>query len=122
MKIWKVSYCVFSVCYCLLYIKNYYIVLQANVQRTVALVEQLQSVLLDYLVTSEGSNSILTDTLSIAAEKVTVSRLGENESKLKKCRFKPPCGAAFGLEESKLWNIALPLFLALGYATTVDVM
>ena len=65
------------------------------------MVEQLQSVLLDYLVTSEGSSSITTDTLSIAAEKVAAIRLEEKEKKLKKCRFKPPSGAAFGLGDGK---------------------
>ena len=65
------------------------------------MVEQLQSVLLDYLVTSEGSSSITTDTLSIAAEKIAANRIGEKENKLKKCRFKPPSGDAFGLGDGK---------------------
>ena len=83
---------------------NTYVVVQANAKRTVEMVEQLQSVLLDYLVTSEGTSTITTDTLSITAEKVTANRIGEKENKLKKCRFKSPSGAALGLEESKLWN------------------
>ena len=83
---------------------NTYVVVQANAKRTVEMVEQLQSVLLDYLVTSEGTSTITTDTLSITAEKVAANRIGEKENKLKKCRFKPPSGAALGLEESKLWN------------------
>ena len=79
-----------------------YVVLQARAERIFNILEQLQNILLEYLVASEGSKSITTETLSIMAEKVVANRIGEKENKLKKCRFKPPFGAAFGLEESKL--------------------
>ena len=62
---------------------------------------KLQNVVLEYLVSNEGPSSIETQQLSISVEKVSAKALGENESKLKRCRFKPPPGAAFGLGESK---------------------
>jgi hypothetical protein len=43
----------------------------------------------------------------MSAEKIAGYALGEKENTLKKCRFKPPSGAAFGLGDSKYRELSL---------------
>ena len=57
---------------------------------------------LDNMVANEGPTNIETETLSLQVEKKTAKALGDARNKLKKCRFKPPSGDAFGLRESML--------------------
>ena len=65
------------------------------------MVGQLQDILLDYLVPNEGPTDIMTETLSVSVESVTANDFGKKENTLKKCRFKPPAGSAFGIGDSK---------------------
>ena len=65
---------------------------------------KLQGILLDYLVTNEGSSTIETEQLSINVEKVAAYAFGKKENTLKNCRFKPPSASAFGLGDGK-WCI-----------------
>ncbi|XP_028408505.1 sperm receptor for egg jelly-like [Dendronephthya gigantea] len=69
------------------------------VNRTVKVVRNLQSVVLDNLVTNEGPDTIDTDTLSLQVEKKTGTTLGNTGNELKGSRFKPPSGYAFGIGE-----------------------
>jgi hypothetical protein len=73
---------------------------QSNVHRTFDVVKNLQSTVLDNLVTNEGPSNIETDTLSLQVERKTARTLGNSGNHFKKCRFKSPSGDAFGLRES----------------------
>ncbi|XP_028413722.1 uncharacterized protein LOC114536576 [Dendronephthya gigantea] len=70
---------------------------EGYVKRIFNLVEKLQVILLDYLVSNEGPSMIETEMLSMSLEKVSAYALGKKESELKGARFKPPSGSAFGL-------------------------
>ncbi len=73
--------------------------LQSTVHRTINVVQNIQSMVLDNLVTNEGPIDIETETLSLQVEKKTAKTLGGTGNNLKKCRFKSPSGDAFGLGE-----------------------
>lgn len=65
------------------------------------LVDKIQSVLLDNIVTTEGPVNVETDSLSLQVEKVTVQDFGQKKNSLKNSEFKAPSPSALGLEESK---------------------
>ena len=65
------------------------------------LVEKIQAVLLDNIVSTEGPVDIETDTLSLQVEKVTVQDIGQHASNLKNSEFKVPSLSAIGLGESE---------------------
>ena len=80
----------------------WYIFVQVNVNRTLNVIQNLHSVILDNLVANEEPSTIESENLSLQVEKKTARALGESVNKLKNCSFKPPSGAAFGLGESML--------------------
>ena len=80
----------------------WYILVQVNVNRTLNVIQNLHSVILDNLVANEEPSTIESENLSLQVEKKTARALGESVNKLKNCSFKPPSGDAFGLGESML--------------------
>ncbi|XP_028416899.1 polycystic kidney disease protein 1-like 2 [Dendronephthya gigantea] len=70
-----------------------------QVKRTTGIVGNLQNIVVDNLVTSEGPLSVETETFSIQAELVQVKDFGQKKNILKNCDFHPPSANALGMKE-----------------------
>ena len=68
-----------------------------------ALVNTVQDVLLDKLVTSEGPLTLETQSLSTQVEKVQIKSISEHKSTLGKNSFGPPSPESLGLEEGNVY-------------------
>jgi hypothetical protein len=72
-----------------------------RVKSTTDIVAELQNIITDNIVTSEGPFSIETDALSLQAERIMLKKIGEKKNTLKDCGFKPPPPDALGMKESR---------------------
>ena len=89
------------------------------------MIGNVQSILLDNLVTNEGPTTIVTDQLSLQVEKVSVIEFGSKPNVLKNSRFQPPSASALGLRDGKsdnypdhlVANYIQVVFLVLGKTT-----
>ena len=68
---------------------------------TTNIVAELQKVISDNIVTSEGPVSVETESLSLQVERIMLKKIGQKKNTLKNCDFKPPPPNALGMKESK---------------------
>ena len=71
---------------------------------SLGLLNNVQDVLLDNIVTSEGPVSVEQEKFSLQVEKVIVKRLGQKKNTLMNCDFQPPPAQGIGLAESKSFD------------------
>ena len=75
--------------------------MQHQVKRSLNVLERIQNVLLDNVVTTEGPLNVESEKLSIQVEKVMLKNLGKKKNTLKNCHFQIPGPRAVGMNKSK---------------------